>query len=51
MALLSSVIMRASGFALADVQADLLKIFDQNNSVGSGDYRKFPNEKKPKKLF
>ena len=29
--------------------SDSKKILDQNNSVGSGDYRKFPNEKNPKK--
>ena len=27
------------------------KILDQNNSVGSGEYRKFPNEKNPKKII
>ena len=26
------------------------KTIDQNNSVGSGDYRKSPNEKNPKKI-
>ena len=33
------------------ILSDSRQILDQNNSVGSGDYRKFPNEKKIQKKY